>query len=52
MSEVRVDIRGAVAIVTIDNPPVTALSQPVRSGIVAAMRDVDGDDRVNAAVLI
>ena len=52
MSEVRVDIRGAVAIVTIDNPPVNALSQPVRSGIVAAMRDVDGDDRVNAAVLI
>ena len=34
MSPVSLDRDGAIAVITIDNPPVNALSQAVREGIV------------------
>ena len=52
MSVVKVEFQGDLAIITIDNPPVNALSQSVRSGIVAVMEEVDGNSDAKAAVLI
>ena len=52
MSVVKVEFQGGLAIITIDNPPVNALSQSVRSGIVAVMEEVDGNSDAKAAVLI
>lgn len=51
MSEVNVEFRDDLAIITIDNPPVNAISHAVRSGLVAAMEAVDGNDQTKAAVL-
>ena len=52
MSVVKVEFQGDLAIITIDNPPVNALSQSVRSGIVAVMEEVDSNSEAKAAVLI
>jgi 3-hydroxyacyl-CoA dehydrogenase len=41
-----------IAIITINNPPVNALSPGVPEGISAAIDEVDRDDSVKAAVLI
>ena len=41
-----------VAVITVDNPPVNALSQPVRQGLVDAVSQLQGDDDLKAAVLI
>jgi 3-hydroxyacyl-CoA dehydrogenase len=41
-----------VAIITINNPPVNALSPGVPEGISAAIDEIDRDDSVKAAVLI
>jgi 3-hydroxyacyl-CoA dehydrogenase len=41
-----------IAIITINNPPVNALSPGVPEGISAAIDEIDRDDSVNAAVLI
>ena len=35
---VRSELRGAIALVTIDNPPVNALSHSVRSGLLDAVK--------------
>jgi 3-hydroxyacyl-CoA dehydrogenase len=43
---------GDVAIITVDNPPVNALSPGVPEGIFAAMREIEQDYAVRAAVLI
>lgn len=40
-----------VALVTIDNPPVNALSHPVRAGLVAAIAAAEADPAVAAIVL-
>jgi len=42
MSVVSVETRDNLAIVTIDNPPVNALSQAVRAGIVNALDEAEG----------
>ena len=52
MSVVKVEFQGDLAIITIDNPPVNALSQSVRSGIVTVMEEIDGNSEAKAAVLI
>jgi 3-hydroxyacyl-CoA dehydrogenase len=53
MSEfVRLTKEQNVAVITIDNPPVNALSPGVPEGIVAAMEQIQNDDGVKAAVLI
>jgi 3-hydroxyacyl-CoA dehydrogenase len=41
-----------IAIITINNPPVNALSPGVPEGIAAAIEQIDKDDSVKAAVLI
>jgi 3-hydroxyacyl-CoA dehydrogenase len=53
MSEfVRLTKEQDVAVISIDNPPVNALSPGVPEGIVAAVEQVQNDDNVKAAVLI
>jgi 3-hydroxyacyl-CoA dehydrogenase len=41
-----------IAVITINNPPVNALSPGVPEGIAAAVEQIDKDDSVKAAVLI
>ena len=41
---VRYDREGAVAVVTVDNPPVNALGQSVRQALVAAFDRFEEDD--------
>lgn len=53
MSElVKLSKQGGVAVVTIDNPPVNALSTGVPEGIGAAIDAVQGDTSVEAVVVI
>lgn len=42
---------GDVALILVDSPPVNALSQAVRAGLLEAVRDAAGDSDVNAIVL-
>ena len=41
-----------IAVITIDNPPVNALSPGVPEGIVAAVEQIENDQEVRAAVLV
>jgi 3-hydroxyacyl-CoA dehydrogenase len=50
--QIQYTIDGPVAIVVITNPPVNALGQKVRQGIVDAMTKAKADDEVEAIVLI
>jgi len=43
---------GRIGVITVDNPPVNALSPGVPEGILAAVRSAQGDDSVRALVLI
>jgi len=52
MTQVSIERRDGVAIVTIDNPPVNALSQAVREGLERSFEEAATDDTVNAIVLI
>ncbi|MFQ5534132.1 MAG: 3-hydroxyacyl-CoA dehydrogenase NAD-binding domain-containing protein [Sphingomonadales bacterium] len=49
---VGTEIRRRVAVITVDNPPVNALSRPVRQGIHDAILKARADDAVDAMVLI
>ncbi|HVV44371.1 MAG TPA: enoyl-CoA hydratase-related protein, partial [Bryobacteraceae bacterium] len=49
---VRVEKRDGVAVVTIDNPPVNALSPGVPEGLEAAIAQANGDAEVRAIVVI
>ena len=51
-SLVRLERDGSVAIITIDNPPVNALSEPVAEGIDQAIREVSADASVEWIVLM
>ena len=42
---------GAVAVVTIDNPPVNAMSHAARAGLIEAMREAGSDQSVAAIVI-
>ena len=42
---------GSIAIITIDNPPVNALSQAVRSGVLAALARAEADSTLSSGVL-
>ena len=48
---VQLEVRDGIAVVTIDNPPVNALSRHVRQGICDTMREAGGDPGVAAIVL-
>jgi 3-hydroxyacyl-CoA dehydrogenase len=49
---VRLDRQGDVAVITVQNPPVNALSPGVPEGIAAAIEAIEKDSSVRAAVLI
>ncbi len=51
MNVMTIDRRSAIAVVTIDNPPVNALSNAVRAALVEAVETLDADDQVKAVVL-
>lgn len=48
---VAIDVRGEIAIVTVDNPPVNALSQTVRRALLEAAETLDAQASVSAVVL-
>ncbi|HSD69134.1 MAG TPA: enoyl-CoA hydratase-related protein, partial [Woeseiaceae bacterium] len=52
MSPVSLLQDGEVAVITIDNPPVNALSQPVRAGLVRCIADAEQDGQVRSSVLM
>lgn len=49
---VRVETKGEIAVVAIDNPPVNASSAAVRAGLIAAAEEIDADPAVQGAVVI
>src|ERR1700737_5416228 len=49
---VQLTQQDGIAVITINNPPVNALSPGVPEGIAAAIEQVDKDDRVLAVVII
>jgi 3-hydroxyacyl-CoA dehydrogenase len=51
MSPVSLRCEGAIAVITVDNPPVNALSQAVREGIVTRIDAAEADDTIDAIVL-
>lgn len=51
-SPVSLDQRANVALITVDNPPVNALSHAVRDGICEALSRAGSDDGVEAIVII
>jgi len=51
MSAVATTFQGPVAVITVDNPPVHALSTPVRSGLLAAVRAVEADPSLLGAAI-
>jgi 3-hydroxyacyl-CoA dehydrogenase len=51
MQPVRPERRGSVAIVTIDSPPVNALSAPLRAALKAAVEEAAADIAIQAIVI-
>ncbi|MGP4689235.1 3-hydroxyacyl-CoA dehydrogenase NAD-binding domain-containing protein [Agrobacterium pusense] len=51
-SRVRIERDGDIAFIVIDNPPINAGSIEVRRGLIEALKTLQGDDTVTAAVLI
>lgn len=51
MSQVTVEHRDGIAIISVDNPPVNALSQPVRDGLMRSVDTADADKSVNAIII-
>jgi len=49
---VRYERRGGAGIITVDNPPVNALSQAVRQGLLAALAQGQGDAEAKALIVI
>src|SRR5579863_5481046 len=49
---VRIDCEKDVAVIVIDNPPINAGSQEVRSGLLVAIAEVDADPDVSAVIVI
>lgn len=48
---IKIEHKGAIAIVQVDNPPVNALSQEVRSGLIEAVQKLDADSTVQGVLL-
>ncbi len=48
---VKLQTREAIAVITVDAPPVNALSQPVRAGLLTLVRQAGADPDVRAIVL-
>lgn len=52
MNPVKLTTHSNIAIISIDNPPVNALSQPVRQGLWDAIQTIEADTTILAAILI
>ncbi|QPO10772.1 MULTISPECIES: 3-hydroxyacyl-CoA dehydrogenase NAD-binding domain-containing protein [unclassified Thalassospira] len=52
MSTVTLTLENAIAVITVNNPPINATSHVVRSGIVDALDQIDANDDIRAAILI
>ncbi|KZC97595.1 MULTISPECIES: 3-hydroxyacyl-CoA dehydrogenase NAD-binding domain-containing protein [unclassified Thalassospira] len=52
MSTVTLTLENAIAVITVNNPPINATSHAVRSGIVDALDQIDANDDIRAAILI
>ncbi|TNE63690.1 MAG: 3-hydroxyacyl-CoA dehydrogenase [Alphaproteobacteria bacterium] len=51
MQTVTREMRGNIALITVDNPPVNALSHSVREGLLNQMNELAGDDSCKAIVI-
>jgi len=51
MSTVSIERHGVVSVITVDNPPVNALSQAVRDGLMRHVAEADVDDGCEAIVI-
>ncbi|MEO8153518.1 MAG: 3-hydroxyacyl-CoA dehydrogenase NAD-binding domain-containing protein [Rhizobacter sp.] len=51
-TSIQYEVRGTVAVITLDNPPVNGLGHSLRAGIVAGLDKALADDTVRAIVLI
>jgi 3-hydroxyacyl-CoA dehydrogenase len=49
---VRFDVEDGIGVITVDNPPVNAMSPGVPEGIIEALEKGEGDPNVQAMVLI
>ncbi len=52
MSGTQYRLHGAVAVITLNNPPVNGLNQELRRGIVDGVERANADERVKAIILI
>lgn len=52
MSPVSTEIHDNIGVISIDNPPVNALSHAVREGIQASIDAFDGDDSIRAIIIL
>lgn len=50
-SPVRLSVTSGVALIEIDNPPVNAISQAVRAGLLTAIQEVSKSPKIEAAVI-
>ena len=51
MSAVSIERHGPVAVITVDNPPVNALSQAVREGLMRFVEEAEADENCQAIVI-
>lgn len=51
MSTVSIERHGAASVITVDNPPVNALSQSVREGLMKCIEKAEGDKGCQAIVI-
>lgn len=49
---VRLEIQGEIALIKVNNPPVNALGQVVREGLLTAFQRAEADQQVRAVVLV
>ncbi len=49
---VRLEVQGDIALITVNNPPVNALGQSVREGLLKAFQRAEADQQVRAVALV
>ena len=50
--KVTLDTQGDIAVITVRNPPVNALSQEVRAGLLTRLEEAEGTEGVKAVVIV